>query len=206
MNVILFIILSSILLTIVEVLKRKSLISNDLSRRLAHIGAGAINLVAPFFVPHVAIIIVNLIFTGLLLAGRNTDFFSSIQTTNRKTYGDVYFPLGIIAAALVLLPNDVTAFQYGVAIMGFSDALAGFIGERWGQKTISIFNNPKTLTGAIVFYVSSLIITLIFSPQPSILVFALPLALTAIEFIFVFGLDNLILPIVSGLLFVALQL
>ena len=201
MNIALFIILSSILLVLVEVLKRKSFISNDLSRRLAHIGAGAINIVAPLFVSHVAIIIVNVLFAGLLLVGRNTDYFSSIQTTNRKTYGDVYFPLGIIVAAVVLLPENVTAFQYGVAIMGISDAFAGFVGERWGRKAVSIFNNPKTLLGALVFYVSSLVITLILVPQFLPVVFILPLILTIVEFFLVFGLDNLILPIVAGLLF-----
>lgn len=201
MNIAFFIILSSILLVLVEVLKRKSFISNDLSRRLAHIGAGAINIVAPLFVSHVAIIMVNVLFAGLLLVGRNTDYFSSIKTTNRKTYGDVYFPLGIIVAAVVLLPEDITAFQYGVAIMGISDALAGFVGERWGRKTVSILNNPKTLLGALVFYVSSLVITFILVPQFLPVVFILPLILTIVEFFLVFGLDNLILPIVAGLLF-----
>jgi dolichol kinase len=147
---------------------------------------------------------VNFIFAGLLLVGRNTTYFSSIQTTSRKTYGDVYFPLGIIAAAVILLPDNVTAFQYGVAIMGISDALAGFVGERWGTKTISILGNPKTLTGAIVFYISSLIITLIFAPQLVLIVLVLPLILTTVEFMLVYGLDNLILPVVAGLLFLNL--
>ncbi len=204
MNIAFFIILSSILLILVEVLKRKSFISNDLSRRLAHIGAGVINIVAPLFVSHVAIIIVNVLFAGLLLVGRNTDNFSSIQTTNRKTYGDVYFPLGIIVAAVVLLPDNVTAFQYGVAIMGISDALAGFVGERWGRKTLKIFNNSKTLVGAMVFYITSLVITFIFVPQLLSIIFVLPLILTAVEFVLINGLDNLILPVVAGLLLTVL--
>jgi dolichol kinase len=204
MNVALFIIISFVLLFVVEILKRTLKTSNDLSRRLAHVGAGLINIAAPLFVSHVAIIIVNIAFAGLLLAGRNTRYFSSVQTTTRQTYGDVYFPLGIIAAAIVLLPDNVTAFQYGVAIMGISDALAGFVGERWGRKTISILGNPKTLTGALVFYFSSLVITFIFAPQLIPIVFVLPLILTTVEFALVYGLDNLILPVVSGLLFLAL--
>jgi len=201
MNVTIFIIASFALLSIVEVFKRKSKISNDLARRLAHIGAGLINIAAPFFVSHLAIIVVNVAFAGLLLASRNTDYFSSIQTTKRRTYGDVYFPLGIIAAAVILLPENVAAFQYGVAIMGVSDALAGLVGERWGKKTVSILGTPKTLAGALVFYVSSLVITLLFAPQLVLAVLILPLILTAVEFMFVYGLDNLVLPVVSGLLF-----
>jgi dolichol kinase len=204
MNVALFIILSSVLLVVVEVLKRKSVVSNDLSRRLAHAGAGAINIAAPLFVSHVAIIVVNILFAGLLLVSRNTKHFSSIQTANRRTYGDVYFPLGIIVAAVILLPDNITAFQYGVAIMGISDALAGFFGERWGRKTLMIFNNPKTLTGAVVFYLTSLIITFVFAPQLLPLVFILPLVLTTVEFFLVYGLDNLILPVVAGSLFLSL--
>ena len=204
MNTALFIILSATLLATVEVLKRKSFVSNNLSRRLAHIGAGIINLVAPLYVTYTTIIIVNVLFAGILLVGRKTDYFSSIQTSDRKTYGDVYFPLGIIAAAVIFLPENVLAFQYGVAIMGISDALAGFVGEKWGRKKIFILNNPKTLTGAVVFYVSSLVITLIFAPQALPIVFLLPLILTAVEFVLVYGLDNLILPTVAGLLFLNL--
>lgn len=204
MNIALFIILSSVLLVAVEVLKRKSFVSNDLSRRIAHVGAGVINIAAPLFVSHVAIIVVNILFAGLLLVSRNTKHFSSIQTANRKTYGDVYFPLGIIAAAVILLPDNVTAFQYGVAIMGISDALAGFVGERWGRKTLMVFNNPKTLTGAVVFYLTSLVITFVFVPQQLPIIFVLPLILTAVEFILINGLDNLVLPIAAGLLFTVL--
>lgn len=201
MKIVLFIILSFLLLSTVEVLKRKLFISNNFSRRLAHIGAGAINITAPLFVSPVAIITVNVLFAGLLLVGRNTNYFSAVQTANRKTFGDVYFPLGIIAAAVLLLPNNVIAFQYGVAIMGISDALAGFVGERWGRKTVSIFNTQKTILGAIVFYFSSLVITLILAPQLLPIVFILPFILTIVEFTLIFGLDNLILPIVAGLLF-----
>ena len=203
MKIALFIILSTILLASVEVLKRKSIISNDLSRRLAHVGAGAINITAPLFVSNIAIVMVNIVFTGLLLATRNTGYFSSIQTTSRKTYGDVYFPLGIIAAAVLFLPDNVAAFQYGVAIMGFSDALAGFVGERWGRKTISILNNSKTLTGSIVFYITSVAITFVFAPQLLPVVLVLPLVLTAVEFVLVYGLDNLVLPVVAGFLFLS---
>ena len=204
MKIVFFITLSSLLLATVEVLKRKSFISNDFSRRLAHIGAGLINIFAPLFVSHVAIIIVNVLFAGLLLVGRNTDFFSSIQTTNRKTYGDVYFPLGIIAAAVVLLPDNVTAFQYGVAIMGISDALAGFVGERWGKKRYSILGNRKTLLGALTFYICSVVITFLFMPQLSLAVFLLPIVLMLVEFMLIYGLDNLVLPIVAGVLYALL--
>lgn len=203
MNVILFTIISFVLLSAVEILKRKSKISNNLSRRLAHIGAGVINIAAPLFVSYLAIIIVNAAFAGLLLMGRNTNHFSSVQTTTRQTYGDIYFPLGIIIVAIILLPENISAFQYGVAIMGISDALAGLIGERLGKKKISIFNNPKTLVGALTFYISSLVITFVFVPQLIPFIFILPLILTATEFVFVYGLDNLVLPIVSGLLFIA---
>jgi phytol kinase len=201
MKIALFIILSSVLLAVVEALKRKSVVSNDLSRRLAHIGAGAINIAAPLFVSQVAIIVVNILFAGLLLVSRNTKQLSSIQTVNRKTYGDVYFPLGIIAAAVILLPDNVTAFQYGVAIMGISDALAGFVGERWGRNTHMIFKNTKTLLGTIVFYLTSLVITFVFVPELLPVIFVVPLVLTAVEFFLVYGLDNLVLPVVAGLLF-----
>ena len=64
-----------------------------------------------------------------------------------------------------------------------------------------ILGNPKTLIGALVFYISSLVITLFFAPQLLPIVFLLPLILTAVEFVLVYGLDNLLLPVVAGILF-----
>lgn len=201
MSTILFVVGPLILLRIIEVLKRREYISINLSRRLSHMGSGIINIAASIFLPYTILIMINVFFVVLFVTARKSGFFSAIQTANRKTYGDVYFPLGVILAAVVLLPENVTAFQYGVAIMGFSDALAGFVGERWGQKKIPIFNNTKTVIGALTFYVSSLIITIIFAPQILPALFIVPLILTATEFFLVYGLDNLALPIVAGLLF-----
>lgn len=201
MKIILFIAISLALLTTVELLKRKAVLSNDASRRLAHIGAGAINIAAPWFVPVVAIVSVNIIFAALLLVGRQSKYFTSIQTTDRKTYGDVYFPLGIVIAAVVFLPDSVAAFQYGVAIMGFSDALAGFVGERWGRTVITVLGNRKTVIGSLVFCVSSFAITILFAPQLILAVFLSVFLLTLVELVLVYGLDNLVLPVLAGLLF-----
>lgn len=201
MNVIFFVILSATLLTIVETLRRKLGVSNNLSRRMAHMGAGIINVVAPTYILKAAIIVVNILFVGILLVGRKGDYLSSILNVSRRTYGDVLFPLGIVLAATILLPQSMPAFQYGVAVMGISDALAGFVGERWGKKRVYILKNHKTLTGSIVFYISTLIITFFFVPHLSLTLFILPLVLTVIELVSVYGLDNLILPIISGLLF-----
>ncbi len=204
MNVALFILLPTVLLVCVELLKRVYGISSDVLRKVAHVGAGAINIAAPLYISVDTLILLNILFLTLLLLGRNIGYCTAIQSVKRPTFGDVYFPLGIITAAIVLLPEQQTAFQYGVAIMGFSDAFAGLVGERWGRRPITILRNQKTLIGAAAFFVTSVGITLAFIPQLLVTVVLIASILTAIEFVLVYGLDNLVLPVAAGLLYVAL--
>lgn len=143
----------------------------------------------------------NLAFAALLVVGRFTSYLSVVKETKRHTYGDVFLPLGIVLAALALLPDHQVAFQYGVAIMGISDALAGFIGERWGKVKVRLLGNTKSIEGSAAFFLSSLAITYLFHRDISVGFFALPLLLSVVEFGLVFGLDNLILPVLAGHLF-----
>jgi len=200
MNYIFFVFAAILLLISTEILKRFFSIPTGITRRVTHLGAGGINIMAPLFVSSPAIILANLFFASLLLLGRNTHYFSAVQSVKRRSYGDVFFSLGIAMAAIVFLPENVIAFQFGVAIMGISDALAGLIGEYLGKHLMKFMNNTKSLEGSATFFLSSFVITSMFVPEISPGIILIPLALTAIELGLIYGLDNLILPVAAGLL------
>jgi phytol kinase len=165
-----------------------------------HLSAGAINIAAPLFVTAQAIIIVNLLFAGLLLLSKKTTYFSAIQSVKRQSHGDIYLPLGIALAAAILLPKNIAAFQFGVAIMGFSDALAGLVGEQYGKHPINILRTTKSLEGSATFFVSSLVITFFFMPHLNVGIILIPAILMIVELAFKYGLDNLVLPVTAALL------
>jgi len=198
---VLLVVASCVCIAFVEVLKRKFSLPTALTRRLTHIGTAMVAGAAPLFVGQKEIIIVSLIFAGVLFVSRRYNLFSSIHTVDRVTFGEVFLPLGVALAALLFLPHDLAAFQFGVLVMGISDALAGFVGERFGKHSISLFKNKKSIKGSLAFLISTGILTFLFLPEFGYQLLLIPLTLTFTEFLLIYGLDNLFLPIVAGLLF-----
>jgi len=187
-----------------EVMKRKFSIPTVLTRRLIHIGTAIVAGISPLFVTQEEIIFVSIIFAVVLLVGRRYGIFSAIHSVERDTFGEVFLPLGVAFSALLFLPHSMGAFQFGVFVMGISDALAGLAGERFGRHHIKFLNNRKSLEGSLVFFLSSLILTFLFVQGFDYRILVIPLILTGVEFFLEYGLDNLILPIAGAYLIQAL--
>lgn len=198
MSILIFSFLGLALISGIEVAKRSFSLSTDITRRLAHIGAACIGVLTPLFVSREAIIVVNLLFAAFIFLCRRHKYFSSIHQVKRRTYGDIFLPLGIALAALLFLPNNMVIFQYGVAVMGLADAVAGLVGERYGRHKLTLFRVTKSVEGSAAFLLVSMILTFVFFPHIGIGLICIPLLLTAVECGLIYGLDNLALPTVAG--------
>ena len=183
-----------------EFLKRKFSLPSAFTRRAIHIGTAIVAGVAPIFVTKGEIFWVSIIFAIILFIGRAYHLFSAIHSVERHTFGEVYLPLGVAFTALFFLPQNIQAFQFGIFIMGISDAIGGLVGEKFGKHPLNIFGNKKTMEGSLAFFVVSLVLTAIFAPLISYKLILIPAILTLVELCFVYGLDNLVLPIVGAYL------
>lgn len=200
MEIALLIIPSTIFIVGTEVLKRKFALPTAYTRRFIHIGTAMVAGFAPLFATRDQLIIVCIFFIVLLLLGRSYTLFLAIHGVDRKSFGDIYLPLGVILSALIFLPQDIHVFQFGIFIMGISDAVAGFVGEKFGKHNIEVYNNKKSIEGSIAFFICSLILTFAFFPFVGYQIVVIPIILTMTEFGLVHGFDNLILPIIAAFL------
>ena len=200
MNLLFFILISCTLIGVVELVKRKSSLPTNVTRRITHIGAALIAAISPLFLNQLTIVIACLLFAGVIFVGRKTTFFSSIHDVERKSLGDVFLPLGEAISAAVFLPHNIAAFQFGVLVMGISDALAGLIGERYGKHKIRLFGGTKSAEGSVVFFICTMILMLFFAPVFSYQLILIAAVLTVTEVLTIYGLDNLILPILGAFL------
>ena len=199
-----FVVLSVLCIGGVELLKRSAGLSPEFSRRLAHVGAALIAAVSPYFLGAPIIIVACIIFALLVLIGRRTALLSSIHGVQRTSYGDVCLPLGEALAAALFLPHSIVAFQFGVLVMGLADPAAGIVGERFGRVSLPVPWVSKTLEGSCMFFLVACCIAAVFAPSLGVALFALSAVLTLIEGVLGYGLDNLVLPAVGGLLLLAL--
>lgn len=200
MGLIVLTLAASALIGSVEIAKRKFLLDTNITRRITHIGAALIAAASPYFVSRWTLIFVCLFFSVVMLLGRRSAWFSSIHNVDRRSFGDVYLPLGEAVAAFMFLPYDVGAFQFGVLVMGISDAAAGLIGERYGRHNIRFFGGTKSIEGSLAFFICTLILAVLFVPTFGYQVILIAVVLTAVEFLSVYGLDNLVLPIIGAYL------
>jgi phytol kinase len=194
----------------VEVLARRvGFLSPELVRKLAHMFSAAFAAVLPFVLSFGEIVLLGALFAGLMAVSQRAGIFTAIHGVSRRTYGEVFFPLGI--AALALVCPSPQPFAYGVLVLGFGDGLAALVGERFGRRAVPLVQNRKTLWGTGVFLaVCFALAVALLAPtgvSPAYVIAAgavIAIALTPIELFLTYGLDNLALPPIAGLLLAGL--
>lgn len=145
--------------------------------------------------------IMLMFFTGFVLdrAGIETLFSSSrtarhIDDFNKSSHYESGF-FWLLSCLLLLLFFENNTAHTSILILAISDTSASFVGRRVGRKR-NPFNSKKTIEGTLAFFVTALLISLLFvSTQIAIVVSfstaiieALPLRIN----------DNVIIPLFAG--------
>lgn len=204
-----------------EQLRQRRVLRGELSRKFVHITNGTFIAFLPLWVPYrwiavlaVGFIIVN-VFNHLLVhfdmprAGKLAVFTGArtIQSVQRKTLGDVLFALAVLACAVA--QPDWWIFAAAILQVALADgfaAVAGVTFGAWHGYRYTIFGYKKTIVGTLTFMTVSFIVlavllsashSLVASGYLLLLMVCLAIILTGIENLGVYGLDNILLPVVT---------
>ncbi len=190
-----------------EVIKRRTRVPTEWTRKLTHVGAGAIVLGVPWFL-HSAwtVAILSLAFLGVLAAGKATGLLSSVHDVQRRTSGAYYYPLAVLGL-YVLSGGDPVLYAVPLAIMAVADTGAALVGQRVGAVTYRVLDGERTLEGSVTFFGLAFTLTLAGLTLagrpgwPEVLLVTLVVAalVTAVEAVSVRGSDNLLVPYVAWL-------
>ena len=128
----------------------------------------------------------------------------------RTTWGEIWFPLGVLLAAAAF-PHPVP-YAFGVLVMGLSDAAASAAGHRWGHRAYRLLGAHKTYAGSAAFFAVTVLLAtaallaaggLSMGSAPFVL--AMAAVLTVVEGAAAGGTDNVLLPVAAaGLITLAL--
>ena len=194
---------------LVEVLARRVRLSPELVRKLAHMSSAILAAFLPLVVSFAEIALLGIVFAAVMAVSLRFHVFNAIHGVKRTTYGEVFFPLGIAALAIVC-PSELP-FAYGVLVLGLGDGLAALVGGRFGRRLVPLIQTRKTLWGSGAFLAASFALgVLVLAPTGVSLSYALvaaaamAVALTPVELFLTYGLDNLLLPTIAGLLLTGL--
>ncbi len=169
--------------------KRKIVFFVKYSRRVVHLISGLIDLSMAFILHPLIFIIVLLGFTFVMFVSQRKNIFFCVHQVERKTYGEVFFAMGILIAYLLSKPLGAN-FVAAVLVLSLADLGAGIAGDfSKAQK--------KTILGSVVFFIITLIILFCLYPNNLIPNLIISLIVTIVERYSNYGFDNLtISPVV----------
>lgn len=188
------------LLALAEWAARTWSMTPERGRKLAHVVGGVMSACLPLLLPFPTIAALSGAFVPFMVVTRRLGVFPVIHGAERSTYGEVYFPLGVMGAAL-LVPHAVE-FAFGVLVMGLADAAASLAGQRFGKRSYRLPWGVKTYLGSTVFFATTLVLGVLAALAMEGLdgasvfpLLAIALVATAAEALAGGGADNVILPI-----------
>lgn len=200
----LLLVCSAILIIILlsEWLLKTKRIHTETSRKIISIGTGVVVAFLPFFISWRSIQLLSVAFLVVILVSYRFHIFRAIHGVKRVTIGELLYPLAIgICALLEPAPWMFTAAILHLAV---ADSVAAMVGHRWGHNTrYTIISHGKSMVGSLTFFwvsfgifFSLLLFVLPSSlPAPFLLLLFCPAALTLIENISWYGLDDVTVPI-----------
>ncbi|MCT0213146.1 diacylglycerol/polyprenol kinase family protein [Synechococcus sp. CS-1327] len=178
------------------------------SRKLVHIGTGPVVVIAwivgidrPIAVGAAALT------TAIAALNHRIRLLPAIEDVGRASYGTIAYGAAITVLLILFWPRHPDAVAAGVLVMALGDGLAGVLGaaipspswQIWGQRKSLLGTATMGLVGWIVLVSLQAATGEAAGLAPGGLV-GVALVATALEQLAVFGLDNLTVPIVTGLL------
>lgn len=175
------------------------------TRKLAHVGAGAVTAVFPWlFAWHGTVLILAFGFAGIIFATRRLGLLQSIHGVARRSEGGIYYPVAIYL--LFLLAGDRPVFYLiSLLVLMVSDSLAALLGSEYGKAIYHVETDRRSLEGSAVFLLTTfmavhlpLLLATDTSRWASVLIAAqIALTVTIFEGISPGGSDNLVVPLAT---------
>lgn len=178
----------------VQLLSRRLPVAPEVLRKLVHIGGALLAVPLPLVLSYREIVVLGLLFAALMTISRRRRIFSAVHDVDRRTYGEILFPLGVAVLAAAFPHRE--PYVYGVLVLGLADGLAALVGTRYGRMRLP---GGKSVWGSATFFVVALAAALALV-GPSYVALVAAVALTATEAGLRHGFDNLVVPGLAALL------
>ncbi|MYB39711.1 hypothetical protein F4X86_00215 [Candidatus Saccharibacteria bacterium] len=203
----------------VQLLFHFKLITGEYSRKLIHILTALWMATWRFDMPYIGevgeglrpleITYLGLALLVIIFLVKQFKWFNSIFDVDRITYGEFIYIVAVIATASIFPSPEV----YALAIinLGVADGLAAVVGMRYGRRKYDVFGSTKSIAGMLTSFTIVMISGTIFwiiaadyRPELFLIVahvIATAAVVSGLEFVSFKGLDNLTIPLATGLLY-----
>ncbi|MCP9930545.1 dolichol kinase [Cyanobium sp. AMD-g] len=188
-------------------LRRRWPEQREWSRKLVHIGAGPVVLIAwAFGVDKLIAVPAAGAITLLAALNHRVRVLPAIEDVERRSYGTIAYGASITLLLWLWWPAHPATVAAGVLVMAFGDGLAGLLGPLIASPSWNVFGERRSLAGTGAMALASLTVLLALGqlggdPSPAAAEMALiALVATGLEQWALLGIDNFSVPMaVAGL-------
>ena len=189
------------------VVRRRWPMQPEWSRKLVHIGAGPVVLLAWWLgIDRVIAIAAAGAITLIAAMNHSLRLLPAVEDVGRQSYGTIAYGASITCLLWLFWPWEAAAVAAGVMVMACGDGLAGLLGPAIASPSWTVLGQRKSVVGTGVMAVASLGVLLVLrqlsalhGDHPSLeVIAAIALAAVLLEQCAIAGLDNFTVPMVVG--------
>ena len=194
-------------LVLVELWHQRSGPPVETTRKLVHVVSGLPVLVLPWLFQSVWTVVGLLAFVAALFAlTRRRGLLESVHDVERRSRGDLLYPLGIVLLFTLGHERPVLYFV-SVLVLILSDPAAALIGLAYGRTRYEVEEHWRSMEGSLAFFLMTflavhlpLLLMTELDPAVTVLVgLVVGIAVTLFEAISLDGADNLAVPLATYL-------
>ncbi len=176
----------------------------EITRKIVHIGAGQVILIAWWLaVPAWIGIAASILFSGVALLSYRLPLLPGINGIGRQSWGTFFYAVSIGLLIGCFWPLQLPQYAViGILTMTWGDGLAALIGQRFGQHPYQVWGEKKSWEGSLAmlivsYCVCAAVLSAVQGPTVATwLVAAVVSAIaTALESVSKYGIDNLSVPL-----------
>jgi len=178
--------------------------SPEITRKIVHIGAGQVILIAWWLVvPAWAGIAASVVFSGVALLSYRLPLLPGINGVGRQSWGTFFYAVSIGVLVAWFWPLAVPEYAViGILTMTWGDGLAALIGQRFGAHPYQVWGEKKSWEGScgmlvVSYCVCALVLLAVQGPVLATWLVAGVGAViaTILESASKYGIDNLSVPL-----------
>jgi phytol kinase len=174
-------------------------IHQEAHRKLVHAGlAISFACIGPLVGPYITALLGFVLLT-IFVVGRRFRSLAPLYRVSRVSTGEIYFAVGVVVTALLFLPSHAVSFVVGMLVLAIADPLAALIGTKYGSHMYRAWGDKKTVEGSMACAIAGGGI-LVFAGAPLWAAYGGGLLLAGVEAYAPRGGDNVLLPLVAGVL------
>lgn len=181
--------------------------SPEITRKIVHIGAGHVILIAWWLsIPGWIGISASLMASIVALLSYRFPILPGINSIGRKSLGTFFYAISIGLLVAWFWPLHHPYYGViGILVMCWGDGLAALIGQRWGSHAYTLWGESKSLEGSLTMAFASFSVTLMILLivqgnlwQSWTVAIAVATIATGLEAFSRLGIDNLTVPLMAA--------